>query len=165
MSAGRLVLELQVARHAPEVAARCGGLEILSGGAAPSGRGWLARTLGLGGEAFEVKVALRSPDEIRIALAGDAIWDSDFLLYPQPGAGRPETKDGDSTKLLEVGAEWALAQMTGTYDWLLTARDRQHIQAMVAIATTVFDRHGGDLTVVEHTGSTQVVIGSRVFDL
>jgi hypothetical protein len=165
MSAGRLVLELQVVRHAPEVAARCGGLEVLSGGAAPSAKGWIGRALGLGGEAFAVKLALRSPDEVRIALANDAIWDSDFVVYPQPGAGLSETIAGDSTRLLEVGVEWALAQMTGKYDWLLAVQDRQHIQTMVAIATTVFGRHGGDLTVVEHTGSMQVAIGSRVFDI
>jgi hypothetical protein len=163
--AGRLVLELQVARHAPEVAARCAALEVVSGGAAPPPRGWIARALGMGGQPFVAKIALRSPEEIRSALANDAIWDSDFVLYPQPGPGRFVTTASKSTEILEAGVEWALAQMTGKYDWLLAARDPQRIQAMTTIATAVFGRNGGDLSVVEETGSTQIAIGSRVFDL
>jgi hypothetical protein len=163
--AGRLVLELQVARHAPEVAARCAALEVVSRGAVPPPRSWIARALGLGGQPFVAEIALRSPEEIRIALAEDAIWDADFVLYPQPRAGRSETSAAESKEILGAGVEWALAQMTGKYDWLLTARDPQRLQAMTATATTVFGGNGGDLNVVEEAGSTQIAIGSKVFDL
>jgi hypothetical protein len=164
-TAGRLVLELHVERHAPEVAARCAALEVISAGAPPPPRGWIARTLGLGGQAFVAKLALRKPDEIRVALAGDAIWDSDFMLYSQPGAARFDATPRDPPQLVGPDGEWVLAQITGKYDWLLTSADPQRIQAMVATAVAVFERHDVDLKVLEEARSTQIAIGSKVFDL
>ena len=104
---GRLVLEVLVARHAGEVAERCAGLEVLSGGVTPPPRGWLARTLGLGRQTFVAKIALRSPEELQVALAGDAIWDSDFMLSPRSETGGAKTATGDSPVVLGSGVEWA----------------------------------------------------------
>lgn len=137
----RLVLDLQAELDASAVGDRLQAMDLAHTRRRPS-EALLHRVERAAGiytqpSALSVAVRLRSGAEARALLAGDALWNGEFVLYPEPSMGVARLPDPHLQRETFVGeVDWSLGQETGGPDWTITARAPD---ALERIANTVLD--------------------------